>query len=342
MKEESRVQGRDASVSEPESSLSDSGLGTLDSEAAVSHPQSVSHNPQSWQCLSISVPYEAAETVANFLVELGSEGVIEAERDLTQPASATTIVQGFFPLSRSQAELRAIVREQLQALHVHFPTLGSAELRFSEINSDAWSEHWRGHFPPLPVGQQFLVLPPWESQSIAPDRIALIIDPSMAFGTGHHATTQGCLEAIEMLCQQYGPPTRALDLGTGSGILAIALAKLGTTDVWATDNDPIALEEAHKNATTNHAIQHMHLSGTEVEMLPLPFPLIVANLFSSTLVTLASTLTAATASGGHAILSGIQLDQEAEVRAAYSAPTWQLVTRYPKDEWVTLVLQQFA
>ena len=214
----------------------------------------------------ISVPHEAAEAVANYLIELGSEGVIEGERDLTKPASPTTTVQGFFPLSCSQAELSVAVRAYLQKLRESFPSLGNPKLSFSEIHSDAWSEQWRGHFPPLPVGRNFLVLPPWELPSIAPARIALMIDPSMAFGTGHHATTQGCLEAIEILCQQDGPPTRALDLGTGSGILAIALAKLGTPEVWATDTDPIALEEAHKNANGKSSATNIHLSGAESKL----------------------------------------------------------------------------
>jgi ribosomal protein L11 methyltransferase len=162
----------------------------------------------------------------------------------------------------------------------------------------------------------------------------------MAFGTGHHATTQGCLVAIDDLCCQYGPPLRALDVGTGSGILAIALAKLGTPEVWAIDNDPIALDEAQKNVTTNHVAQPIRLSGAPVEDLSLPFPLIVANLFSATLTSLAPTLTSATAPHGHAILSGIQRDQETEVLAAYTPPLWQLRRRYPKEEWVTLILQR--
>jgi len=297
-------------------------------------------NPKSWLRLSITVPHEAAEPVANFLVELGSEGVIESERDLTQPAPSVTTVQGFFPLSRSGTELCAAVADHLRGLQGRFPLLGQPEPRLSEISSDAWSNQWRGHFPPLFVGQRILVLPPWESPSIAPERIALVIDPSMAFGTGHHATTQGCLEAIEALCQQYGPVIRALDLGTGSGILAIALAKLGTQEVWATDNDPVALDEANKNVIANQVTPCIRLSAASIEALPLPFPLIVANLFSSTLVSLAPTLTAAVSPQGHAVLSGIQLDQEADVLAAYPSPSWHLMTRFPKDDWVTLVFQR--
>jgi ribosomal protein L11 methyltransferase len=162
----------------------------------------------------------------------------------------------------------------------------------------------------------------------------------MAFGTGHHATTQGCLKAIELLYERYGPPDSALDLGTGSGILAIALAKLGTRRLWATDIDPIALTEAQKNSETNNVADGIQLSDQPLEHLPHPFALIVANLFSATLVALAPTLSSVLIPHGHLILSGIQFDQEHDVLTAYSAPAWNLVTRYPKEEWVTLVMQR--
>lgn len=337
MNDEFKVQSPKSKVQKQISS-SDSGLWTLDSEPTAPSPPIL--NPQSWQCLSVSVPYEVTEVVADFLIELGSEGVIESERDLTQPESSITTVQGFFPLTRSHEQLFSALAQYLQRLTGEFPHLGEVKPHLSEITSDTWSHQWRGHFPPLPVGQRFLVLPPWESSTAWPERIALVINPSMAFGTGHHATTQGCLEAIEDLYRQYGPPLRVLDLGTGSGILAIALVKLEAQEVWATDIDPIALEEAQKNAIANQVAQSICLKDVTVELLPLPFTLIVANLFSSTLISLAPTLAAAVAPQGHAILSGIQLDQEADVLAAYTTPLWQLMTRYPKDEWVTLVFQR--
>jgi ribosomal protein L11 methyltransferase len=221
-----------------------------------------------------------------------------------------------------------------------FPTLGSPTPQFSFVASDAWLDRWRDHFPPLAVGEHFLVLPPWLPTPADSQRISLIIDPSLAFGTGHHATTQGCLEAIELLHNTYGCPAQALDLGTGAGILAIALVKLGTPHVFATDIDPIALDEARKNSSANGASSGIHFSDLSLEQLPMPFALIVANLFSSTLVALALSLHAGVQPQGHAILSGIQLDQEQEVLAAYGAPAWRLVQRFPQDEWVTLVLQR--
>lgn len=294
---------------------------------------------QRWLCLSITVPYEAAETVASFLAELGSTGVVEGVRDLREPASASTEVQAFFPENASRTELRAALVHSLQSLAELFPGVEEASPQFSIVQNEAWHDRWREHFPPITVGKRFLLLPPWEPPPSVNDCFTIIIDPSLAFGTGHHATTQGCLEAIELLHEQYGPSPTALDLGTGSGILAIALALLGAPQVWATDIDPIALEEARKNCTVNNVLSSIDLSDAPPEQLPTPFPLVVANLFSATLVSLEPTLAAVITPQGHAILSGIQLDQEQEVLASYRSPTWRLSTRFPREEWVTLLFQ---
>lgn len=297
-------------------------------------------SPQRWYCLSVAVPQEATEAVANFLLELGSTGVVEGVNDLSQPPSSTTEVQGFFPAEASGQALYDAFTQYLHELSLLFPHLGHPVPHLSEVTSDAWQEHWREQFPPLYVGERFLVRPPWAPLAVPPDRLEIVIDPSMAFGTGHHATTQACLQAIESLCAMHGPPSRALDLGTGSGILAIALAKLGTRAVWATDIDPLALAEARKNVEANHVTSRVQVSDTPLERLPTPFPLIVANLFATTLVALAPTLRTAVEREGYAILSGVQTDQEAEVRAAYASPVWRLCHRLTQDEWVTLVVQR--
>lgn len=294
---------------------------------------------QRWLCLSVTVPYEAAEAVANFLAELGSLGVVEGVRDLLHPEATTTEVQGFFAEDTEQTEISGVVSRYLRDLRELIPGVGSPTPHFTTVTDGVWQERWKEHFPPLAVGKHFLLLPPWEPCPAETDRLPIIIEPSMAFGTGHHATTQGCLEAIELLLRQYGPPSAALDLGTGSGILAIALAKLGATQIWATDIDPIALDEARKNSARNQVFTAIQFSDLPVDQLPSPFTLIVANLFSNTLIALALMLGVATASRGHVILSGIQLDQESDVLAAYPSPAWTLISRFPKDEWVTLILQ---
>lgn len=304
---------------------------------------------QRWLCVSIAVPHDTVDAVANFLVELGSSGIVEGEYPPDAPLPPTTTVQGFFPEHQDPALLRERLSQYLQslaALHPSHPLrpshlgIGRSRPQCEIISSDAWQEQWKGHFPPLCVGQRLLILPPWEPQPDQPDRHCIVINPSMAFGTGHHATTQTCLEALESLCIQGGPPERVLDLGTGSGILAIALAKLGSGAIWATDIDPDALAEARRNATVNQVADALHISATALDDLPRPFPLVIANLFASTLIELSLPLSSAVASSGHAILSGIQTDQEEVVRHAFCSPAWTLATRLPKEEWVTLVLRR--
>ena len=305
-----------------------------------------------WHCLAVTIPREAHEAhethetidaVSNFLLELGATGVVEGDHDPAKPLPPTTTVQAYFPEETSGPDIYAALEQylsQLSSLSPNLKTQDKPSIQLSQISSEAWHEQWRGHFPPIDVGFSFLILPPWETPPTRTDRKVIVIDPSMAFGTGHHATTQGCLEAIESLSVSYGPPQRALDVGTGSGILAIALAQLGCSDVWAIDTDPIALDETRKNLTTNAITSGIHLSQETIESLPGPFPLLVANLFAKTLIDLAPTLAQAVTLQGYAIVSGIQVEQAAEVEAAFVAPTWQAVSRLDREEWVTLVYRR--
>lgn len=312
------------------------------SSSALATPEGdqLPYPPQRWLCVSVPVPVEAAETVASLLVELGSAGAIESIREASSQQGPTTTVQGFFPVWTDRGMLRDALTSFFRNTAVVLPSGICPSPCFTELTDDAWNYSWQTHFPPLTVGDLFLVLPPWETVPSETARIVLLIDPGMAFGTGHHATTQSCLRAIETLSRRIGLPPRALDLGTGSGILAIALAKLGVPAVWATDIDPLAVEEAGKNIALNHVESQVTVSDLPPENLPGRFSLVVANLFAATLVTLAPSLSAITAPGGHTILSGILLEQEEEVRGAYGAPHWQENFRLSQDEWVTLVLQR--
>ena len=293
-----------------------------------------------WLRVAVSVPTEAVEVVSHFLVELGSIGIAEGEWKPDTPPPTQTIVQGFFSADQDAAAMRASLMKYLRSIAAEYPALVASVPECEVISSDAWQEQWKTYFPPLPVGHQLLILPPWEVRPEQSERHIIEINPSMAFGTGHHATTQTCLEAIEALCATNGPPERALDLGTGSGVLAIALAKLGTPSIWATDIDPAALEEAKKNAAVNGVATALHISAARLNELPAPFQLVVANLFASTLIALCPAITQALTRAGHAILSGIQSDQAEAVLEAFSTPHWTLLEHRPKEDWTTLVLRR--
>ena len=293
-----------------------------------------------WHRVSLRVPQAALDAVANFLVESGSSGTVEEARAPGTPQPAETVVQGFFPEETNPADLRARLDRYLRSVAVEYPALTGCAPKFDVISSAAWQDHWKAHFPPLPVGRRLLILPPWEPPPDASERIPIVINPGQAFGTGHHATTKTCLEAIERRCTTAaGPPTRALDLGTGSGVLAIALAKLGVPEVWATDTDPDARREAHRNAERNR-VADVRISAADVSALRGPFHLVVANIFATTLIALHPELTRLVSRTGHAILSGIESDQTTSVLEAFCEPDWTLHERIVQDDWATLVLRR--
>ena len=161
----------------------------------------------------------------------------------------------------------------------------------------------------------------------------------MAFGTGTHATTRGCLEFIELVAELSESEFKALDVGTGSGILAIALIKLGAKKVWAIDNDPVALAVARENLRINHADAKVHLSSAALSRLKNKFPLVVANLTAETIMELAGAIEHRVAAGGYVILSGI-LNAKAAVVLRCFAPRFVLIKRKRAREWVTLMLRR--
>src|SRR5436309_7676527 len=172
-----------------------------------------------WE-LTIGVPRELSEGLTNRAWELGALGVVEEER----PGSGATL-RAFFPETIAASALEDSVRRYLDGLaELGFEPV--RDLRVAALADENWAEAWRAHFTPRPVGQSLLIVPPWDERP-ANGRIVITIEPGRAFGTGHHGTTAGCLEALEAVVER-DRPSRMIDVGTGSGILAIAAARLGS------------------------------------------------------------------------------------------------------------------
>lgn len=193
--------------------------------------------------------------------------------------------------------------------------------------------------PPVRAGR-FLVHGAHDRDRRLPNDIAIEIEAAEAFGTGHHGTTAGCLIAIDRLAKSR-PIGTALDLGTGSGVLAIALARLGVT-VLASDIDPVAVRAAAGNVAKNGVrsrVRTVHAAGLDARIFAEwgPFDLIVANILAGPLARLAPAIRRALAPGGTVILSGILPEQAMRVIAAYRGQTLRLVRRFVRDGWVTLI-----
>lgn len=173
---------------------------------------------------------------------------------------------------------------------------------------------WKAFFKPTLVSPRILIHPPWEVPSVEPGVVRVQIDPGMAFGTGTHETTRLCLVAIDQLVV---PGQSVLDVGTGSGILAIAALLLGASDARGTDNDPIAVRVARENAAINGVAERFLVDVADLDHLTGTWPLVLANILPHILLEMAPQLAARTAVGGHLVLSGILSRERERVRDGF-------------------------
>lgn len=266
------------------------------------------------------------DPISNFLVEQGSTGMVCGERSL----------RAFFPAVEDRAGLGERVRSYLRGLREVFPGHPAVRTRWRAVAREDWRDAWRARFKPQKIGRRLLVTPPWIRPAETRRRV-VFIEPAMAFGTGTHETTRCCLEFIDELCAG-GAPARALDVGTGSGILAIALARLGVREVLGLDNDPVALEAARANLELNGVGGAVTLSGARVARVRRRFPLVAANILLETLVGMAASLTRCVAVRGRLVLSGLLHDHVPE--AVRRFPGLRLEQRKDRGEWSTLLLRK--
>lgn len=202
------------------------------------------------------------------------------------------------------------------------------------ISERDWNESWKKKFKPIDVGDNFSILPPWEDKKDG--RIHLIIDPGMAFGTGHHETTKTCLLYIEKFSSQTSKD-RFLDVGTGTGILAIAASKLGFKQITGVDIDPLAVDAAIRNARHND-LRNIEIIEGGISSAEGTYDFIAANLLSEILISIAPEIASRLNTSGTALLSGILIGQEDGVIAAMEKAGLTFHEKFIDGRWVSLIL----
>jgi ribosomal protein L11 methyltransferase len=270
---------------------------------------------------------DLADSVASFLLDQGAPGL------QTEEIGDTVRLTAHF----SEPPPAAVVDAFCQTLPEAFPGIAVPQVQYESVADAAWAESWKEHFPPLEVGDRMFVHPPWVSE-IPAGRIGVRIDPCMAFGTGQHASTRGCLELLEEAMRSTRV-SRVLDIGTGSGILAIAAAKLGAQEICAVDIDVDACRVAAENAAVNEVAEHIRVFDS-LDAVKGTFEVVLANMFAPQLVELTHEITERLTPDGWAIGSGILLDEAGSVIDAWSGAGLRLHTRRPEAEWVTLAFRR--
>jgi len=251
---------------------------------------------------------------------------------------APAIVRAYLPALDPAAAEAAVADARRDLGHLQaFGLRPIGELEVRPVHEEDWAAAWKAHFPVLRVGSRLVIRPTWRRHRAVPGDVVLALDPGMAFGTGLHPTTRLCLAGIERWAEEgIVDGARALDVGCGSGILAIALAKLGAASVLGVDTDPIAVEATAANARRNRLARRIAAEAGSLPVAGGPYDLVAANLIASLLVALAEELAASVRPGGRLLASGIFIDREDEVRAAFAAAGLAVRARTGEGDWVAL------
>jgi ribosomal protein L11 methyltransferase len=299
-----------------------------------------------WLELSVEADVEAVEAVSEILgrVALGGTSVepafelvdegLGARVDPTRPSIVRAYVPARDPVAAERAAAEAA--EALGRLQA-FGLRPIGELATRMVHEADWAEAWKAHFPVLRIGRRIVIKPTWRDHAARTGDVILDLDPGMAFGTGLHPTTRLCLAGVESGADRgLLDGARVLDVGCGSGILAIAAAKLGAGSVRCVDTDPIAVEATIANADRNGLAERITARAGSLPSGETGFDLVLANLIASVLIALAVPLRDELHPGGTLLASGIFEDRESDVRAAFDVAGLVVTTRTVEGEWVAL------
>jgi len=302
---------------------------------------------EKWLKFAITTPPEFAEGLSNFLTELGTQGVFQEELDIsaftdTPEPPSKIVLNAFIPSKASDQSLIASLTTYINSLSDLFPDLERPQLATEIIVDPDWEEQWKKYFKPLRVTRSIVIKPTWERYQATSRDTVIDIDPGMAFGTGQHPSTWMCLEAMEeiLLKDRSFREWRVLDVGTGTGILGIAAAKLGAKSVMCVDIDPQAVEIAHQNVAVNRVGDRVVIINSDVVKIKGTFELIVANLTADALVKIKSHLVKMMEPGGYLILSGIIEQNRKDIEKAFLKDKLTTHRAITDKEWLSYVFKK--
>jgi len=285
-----------------------------------------------WE-LTVPSTAETTEGLTNFLWEQGALGVVEEQ---TPPAPPR--LRAFYAASASStALLRAVETYRAGLRAMQFDIDGDVEIH--PIHDEQWASAWQQSFPPLAVGERLFVAPPWETAPTPAGRLRIVIEPGRAFGTGHHGSTESCLALLDRWLAAK-PAGRVLDIGTGTGILAVSAVVLGAPRVAAIDLDPDAISAARQNAAANGVDDRIDVSTGGPESLPrtAAYDLVLANILTHTHLALVREYRRRVAPFGALVLGGMLVGEDDQVTRALVPHGFTPRDTFERDGWAASLL----
>ena len=281
--------------------------------------------------LTFDTTENAAELLSDFLLGAGSLGVAE---DI-KPGGGYQL-SSYFPMDTDLSSLMEDLREFIAFVLETVPGAEVGPIRAELLDRTSW-EVWKTLLGKVRAGKRVVVVPPWEEHEPEGGEVVVEINPSLAFGTGHHETTRLCIAAIERH-QEGGRVRKMLDVGCGSGILAITASKLGIPDITAFDTDPIAMKESVKNAERNSVTDGVKFFCGYIQSVTGEYDLIVANVYLEPIFLMREEFKKRLAPGGTIVLSGIPLMRRGEAIEGMLKAGFTLSQEHVDGEWVALEL----
>ncbi len=313
-----------------------------------------------WLEVTVHTTTPGADAVSEKLIGEGATGtMVEDRADIPDPTKPNGIWEIIDPklidsmpedvLVHAWFALDEHLPDHLQALQTQLAEMKAANLGFDlgtlqldtlNVHDEDWSEVWKRFYKPFRAGKRLVVKPTWEHYDPQPTDLVMEIDPGMAFGSGTHETTGMCMELLE---DALRPGDRVMDVGTGSGILAIGAAMLGAKDVLAVDIDPSAVKVARENIAQNHLEDRVTaVEGNLLEGIEGTCEVCVANIIADVICMFAEPLNAHIVPGGLFICSGIIKEREDDVLRALKAARYEVVEIRRKGEWVAILSRRHA
>jgi len=308
-----------------------------------------------WMEVSVRTHKEAEDAVVNIFYELGTNGVAIEEQNLVDECKSPNAWDFFAVPASDLAEHEVLIKGYLSVdhdLHGKIEEIrakvadltnyglnpGRGEIHLSAVEEEDWADSWKQYYKTQKIDKRLVIKPSWEDYSARPDELIIELDPGMAFGTGTHPTTTMCLESLERYLN--GGET-VFDVGTGSGILAIAAAKLGASRVKAVDIDGVAVEVARKNIIENHVEQLVRVEQGGIEALVgQSADLIIANIIADVIIMITPQVTACLQGGGIFIASGIIDERTADVKSVLAANGLVIKEIRQEKGWVLVVAEK--